>query len=40
MSAMTKLSRPEIRHGDALKALSDMGSDTVDLIVTSPSYAD
>ncbi len=40
MSTMTNLLAPEICHGDALKVLSDMGGDTVDLIVTSPPYAD
>lgn len=31
---------PEIYHGDALRVLAGMGADTVDLIVTSPPYAD
>lgn len=31
---------PEIYHGDALEVLSTLGSDTVDLVVTSPPYAD
>lgn len=40
MSTMTNLLAPEIYHGDALKVLSDIDNDTVDLIVTSPPYAD
>ena len=31
---------PQIHHGDALKVLSRMPADAVDLIVTSPPYAD
>ncbi|MGI9229979.1 MAG: DNA-methyltransferase [Gammaproteobacteria bacterium] len=31
---------PEIYHGDALEVLSGIDADTVDLIITSPPYAD
>lgn len=35
-----RTSSPQIHHGDALDVLPGIGADSVDLIVTSPPYAD